>query len=620
MLRFIWLRDYKNIKSRGFSFDPTLEATYDSDKGELLIEENSALALPANFFGDNITSVTGVLGENGAGKSTLMEAIMQSAGSFSNGSSHNTPECLFIFGKTILHESSITLTNVSKLEEKGYSVYGYTDSISYLSLLRAHKIGQAAPTYGINDPVTEHGYIYYANFWETPWLYPAPGVIDVSTANLFEDIRLRNKNLRDGQEDPVEVYRTRNFIWEIRTLSYLRISEAQELPFSLPRLLSLYAKEPKDVYQAELDDAFFEANQAQQLKKWPQEYANRIQNAAQESAFEEFLARFILPRLLVLLRVYPEQFKRLSDEELSGLSSLRSRPPRVNGPQLAEQLSDLYSFVTFLREENEKGNIFPSPEREQYGQAPTRVIRLDISAVPQEKLEGLFTSISYMPNGAQTFDAYWAGLSSGQMAYLRIYARLYQALTRVIERNEVHHQNYKTLTILIDEGETGFHPQWQKKYIQLLLNIIEQVFANFPVQLIVGSNSAFIASDIPQSNLLLLHRRASDGQCQVTSWAGKEQTFAANIHTLFTESFFLQDGLMGDFARFKVGELIQYLQHEATQQDDNRAEMRAIMDMIGEPVIRMKLQEMWNEKFGPEERIAELQKEIDELRRQQNNG
>ena len=48
--------------------------------------------------------------------------------------------------------------------------------------------------------------------------------------------------------------------------------------------------------------------------------------------------------------------------------------------------------------------------------------------------------------------------------------------------------------------------------------------------------------------------------------------------------------------------------------------MRAILDMIGEPVIRLKLQEMWLEKFGTEERIVELLRQVEELKREQENG
>ena len=77
---------------------------------------------------------------------------------------------------------------------------------------------------------------------------------------------------------------------------------------------------------------------------------------------------------------------------------------------------------------------------------------------------------------------------------------------------------------------------------------------------------------------------------------------------------------MGDFARGKVGKLIYYLQQKDVIKDNQKQEMRAILDMIGEPVIRLKLQEMWLEKFGTEERIVELLRQVEELKREQENG
>jgi len=543
---------------------------------------------------------------------------MQTAGSFANGGSHSTPICLFIFGKTIIHEASTQLTNGATLIKQGYNVYSYQEHINY------HRLARTVESGGVNL-ITQHVYIHYANFLESPWLYPAPGVIDVSTAHLFHDIHLRDMNLREGKSDSLATYRTRNFTWEIRALNFLRSKQLHDLPFSVPRLLSLETKEPREVYQAELDDDFFKANQVENLKSWPREFENRINSIAGESAIEEFIARFILPRLLVLIRMYPQAFSRLSDQELSGLSLLRRLPPKFSEQELDTQLSNLYTFVSFLRKEVAAGHIFPHPEPQQYGEAITRLVRIDITAVPRETLERLFTQISHMPNGAQTFEAHWVGLSSGQAAYLRLYARLFQALSYVQERLETHHQEIKSLTIMVDEGETGFHPQWQKKYMRLLLGIVEQMFDGYQVQLIVGSNSPFIASDIPQSNLLLLHRRQEDGHSEVKSWANKEQTFAANIHTLLTDSFFLQEGLMGDFAKAKVRDLIEYLQPSDNPQADNpqdskKETMRAVLEMIGEPVIRLKLQEMWADKFGVEERIADLQRQIIALRRQQENG
>ena len=616
MLRFLWLQDYKNIKAQGFEFDPELKASYTADTGILTLT-NTQNQVPKGFYGASIDLVTDVLGENGAGKSTLMSAIMETAGSFANGSTIDTPPCLFLFGSSILHQSSVKLNNSKQLKAAGYKIYVYTSSINFNQLSVLSKESSQWP------PIARHCYIHYANFMDSPWMYRRPGVIDVSTSYLLNDIDLRNEGARDAglndkTENSLSNYWTRNFTWEVRALNYSHESQNWILPFDLPKLLQLEAKPLEQIYQAKLDSDFFKANQAPSLEKWANELQAQLQSANKLPAIEEFIVRFTIPRLLVLLRVYPDKFSKLTRQQLSQLDDMQQVPSRVGDNELRSQLTAMHKLAAFLRRETDAKHVFAIPERANYGQATVRRVNIDITTVAQDELVQLFSGLSHLPNNAQTFEAHWYGLSSGQIAYLRLYARLYQARQEVRNRVESDYHEISSLTIMIDEGETGFHPKWQKQYMKLLLNIIEMLFGEYRVQLIIGSNSPFIASDIPQSNLLLLSR-LDDGNCDVKPWGGKEKTFAANIHTLFTEPFFMDDGLMGDFAREKVSEVIDYLQRDSDS-DARRDEMRTILNMIGEPVIRMKLREMWADKFGTAERIADLESQIAELKKSQNNG
>ncbi|TVT37863.1 hypothetical protein FNT36_22145 [Hymenobacter setariae] len=611
MLRYLWIKDYKNIQETGFQFDPALEVIYDPVTGILEVNRRPERALPTGFFGLNVQLVTGVLGENGAGKSALMEFLRSVAGSFGNGESRMTPPCLFIFDNTIINQASILISNIESLRDEGYSTYTFNDYISY------NQIYISSRNAGVINPINQHLYIYYSNFWESSSLDSYPAVIDVSTTYTIEGIHGRNQ-FRGIKQDSLISYWTHSFIWEIRMLHYLRSNTLEHMPFSLPRLLSLRTKDPSEVYQIrELNDEFFEENKAEKLKSWFREFESRLGRNNQSHGIEEFINRFILPRLLLLMQSFPQDFARLNDAELSNLSSLEQRPPRMRKTKLQKQLDTLYEFVTFLREAAVAEKVLTLQERIGFDEPVVRTVQLDTTALPQERLVRLLSHLSYM---SQTFDARWFGLSSGQAAYLRLHARMYQALTEVKERAKRSFDAVSTVTILIDEGETGFHPQWQKQYVQLLLSIVSKMFAAYQVQLIIGSNSAFIASDIPKSNLLLLHRRKAGNRSEVRSYSGKEETFAANIHTLLTDSFFLQDGLMGDFARAKVNALIQYLQQEGATQDGRRGEMKAIMEMIGEPVIRMKLREMWNSKFGIQEEIDDLERRLEQLRGQRGNG
>lgn len=198
----------------------------------------------------------------------------------------------------------------------------------------------------------------------------------------------------------------------------------------------------------------------------------------------------------------------------------------------------------------------------------------------------------------------WRNLSSGENALMDLYSRLFFAknykLKEQIEKRSqyisIHKQNVKPLSfiyILIDEGEVGFHPQWQRDYLFNLTNFIRYLFPEYQVQLILTSHSPFIVSDLPKENLIFLERDEK-GSCVVVPFSG-EQTFAGNIHSLLANQFFLKNGVVGKFAETKLYEELRPLLDKATKQIDE-GRLIKIISLIGEPVLQSKLKEILDSK------------------------
>ncbi len=72
-LVYLWVEEYKNIKKQGFNFSPKFNCKYDEEKEKLTINENEDYL--EDFFSDNI-NITAIVGENGSGKSNLVELIL----------------------------------------------------------------------------------------------------------------------------------------------------------------------------------------------------------------------------------------------------------------------------------------------------------------------------------------------------------------------------------------------------------------------------------------------------------------------------------------------------------------------------------------------------------------
>lgn len=174
--------------------------------------------------------------------------------------------------------------------------------------------------------------------------------------------------------------------------------------------------------------------------------------------------------------------------------------------------------------------------------------------------------------------------------------------------DEIIKGNRNHFLILLDEPDIALHPEWQKKYIDNLLTLM-QSFPSKKFHLVIASHSPFILSDIPSQNIIFLDRD-NEGNCKVLDGLrSKKQTFGANIHTLLSDAFFMEDGLMGEFAKSKINEVIDYLNGKKSPITDDDEAQRYIR-IIGEPIVKRQLQRMLDSK-----KLDKI-KEIDELKNQ----
>lgn len=208
------------------------------------------------------------------------------------------------------------------------------------------------------------------------------------------------------------------------------------------------------------------------------------------------------------------------------------------------------------------------------------------------------------------FEFYWSELSSGEYAFLTLFSRF----------NTITHEVSDNLLILIDEGDLYFHPQWQKDWLFTFINIISFLFQKTNIQIILTTHSPFILSDLPSGNVILLKKDENKKIRTVKNLEGNQLTFAANIHDLLTNSYFMHDGLVGKFAQNKINTLVdEILDSSPEKVKSNSSRIRKQIDIIGEPIVKRKLIEIFEDKIKLDvlsinEKIERLQQQIDELR------
>lgn len=181
---------------------------------------------------------------------------------------------------------------------------------------------------------------------------------------------------------------------------------------------------------------------------------------------------------------------------------------------------------------------------------------------------------------------YWEGLSSGEYTLLSMYARFNWAFKSyyIVDKKQV--------IIMIDEGELSLHPTWQVSLLSDFINFINQRMPGFMIQLIATSHSPFLVSDLPKSKIIFLDKDARGNCLVVDGLTLQKQTFGANIHTLYADAFFMNNNLMGKFAKNKLDRLIGHINRERDFDEEfpDWETVRKTVDLIGEPILKGLLQ------------------------------
>lgn len=249
-------------------------------------------------------------------------------------------------------------------------------------------------------------------------------------------------------------------------------------------------------------------------------------------------------------------------------------------------------------------------------------------------------------------DARLQHFSSGQYAKFSFLAKLYWFIegyykdtnrySKIFGDNVFSNENAilddETALIFIDEGELYYHPEWQRKYIKTLLDIVEMGSTNSKLQIIVTTNSPFILSDILKEDVTYLLNEKKENEEEEEEEIYNTRTLGQNIHTLLKNNFFMKYTI-GEYSNELINKIMSCL---LLDKDQNRVDKEKVLniqevcelyfgensnnldsialliDQIGEPIYRKQLTRLLEESsmFKKEKSINELEEEKRKLEEQ----
>lgn len=195
---------------------------------------------------------------------------------------------------------------------------------------------------------------------------------------------------------------------------------------------------------------------------------------------------------------------------------------------------------------------------------------------------------------------------------------------------------YENINIVLDEIELYFHPEFQRKYIKYILDSISTVtFKSIKnINICFITHSPFILSDLPNSNIMFLELDSEKNKYSQQTLV-LDNTFSANIHDLLANSFFLKNGFMGEFSIHIIKSIIHELDEIkiATKKqsivfDKNYEEklktIKSVINLVGEPILKNKLIEMFNDSTQEyesiDEKVRRLESQLIEAKKEQANN
>ena len=617
-LIYLWIEEYKNIKREGFNFSPRFQCRFfpkyevrgaNNYKKEMLID-NCILEIidkeitkedyPKNIFDEKI-NLTAIVGENGAGKSSLLEILSNKY------SPVDYQNLFFIFYNK--KNKKLTLHG-AKHEQFGYiKEKNLNQKIFEINLVDSFQEIENTKTVYFSNILNEND-LTLPMFFDTRSYSHTVNISTTQILNQMKSIETKYSGINSGSITGFDkIYRSYR-IQEIQRAIILIKDKAIKIPFELPISLEI-----KNIdFKSHIENAknkFGDVNYKEILDILDK-------NNDKKTLFKNYLSANLIISLLLENAnsnnpILEELLRRVLDQKLSSSledfynnvkNALYNKRFNVDGKNLhANYINDFFDLadkILFAINDLQVATL----------NGVTLVINIaDGNFDFLEAYEKLIQQSEYF------WDVSWRGLSSGEEAFLYQFSRLYFLKKGFKDDHSINlkvdeNKEAKNIILLVDEGEITLHPHWQKDYIKYLVNFLKNNFDQ-DIHLILTSHSPFILSDLPKENVVFLEK-------------GKQvyptiETFGANIHTLLSHGFFMKDGLMGEFAKEKIQSVINFLNGDKNNKL-NKQEAWSVIQIIGEPFLKYKLEEKFHEKFSTddEKRTAEIKRLEEELERLKN--
>lgn len=639
-LHYIWFKDYFGFHDQGINLSTKYKFFYDSNKNIVNMSDNNKDDYIDDFFGSNI-DVTAIVGQNGVGKTSLLRFIL----GLRSGEPIET-ECVIVCEKGSKFwafrfykgnkQFNFEVLNIKGIKNIGSSsdmpehmdkqIFPFADDVRFIYLTEMFNMSQYEASYSGGD--------------------------DLSFASvLHEQTKLDEEN---QIQNPVARYIHRITDWQLDFISN-GAEYVEQFHIKYPAYVFISPSYDKDAF-IKFYMTIINKDSSKRKTYSNKEYKSKAIKLSERlfgisKNIKNEYAKAIIMNIISSFELY-------SDKSNKKRISLYNMIEQFYFPESSIWRST-YNLLNAIAEKNKDYNLNNLNVNENVKKSSW--INIDVEPLLNFMvyLLGLLNDNNTQTNFPYTiciptsnigiirdffnnykkcghiidFLSFSWGLSSGENLLLNQFGKLMKLLKKNRDRYYLPYKNSRypvnNAVIMLDEAEVSFHPEWQRKYFNAFLKFIKKNICErgTHVQLILATHSPIILSDIPKQNTVFLKK---DKLTQNTICVEGEETFAANIFSLYHNAFFLDESEIGAFAEDKLCDLVKAIHSifNETSIYSIKEEEKLIrqIQLIGDPYIRRKFEKEYQyckDKYGSDhpdkkslnEEIAEKEKELAGLKR-----
>ena len=173
---------------------------------------------------------------------------------------------------------------------------------------------------------------------------------------------------------------------------------------------------------------------------------------------------------------------------------------------------------------------------------------------------------------------------------------------------------YKNINIVLDEMEICYHPDYQRQFIKRFIDLLKATGLNRTMyfNILLTTHSPFVLSDVLSTQILYLR---NGEQVKGEEKERMVKPFAANVNDIIKQSFFMEDGFVGELAKEKINSLVDFLTGKQNSEEWDEESISMLIDNIGEPLVANQLRHLASKRLDSykESYLRWLQSEIDRI-------